>query len=163
MEILNQGMDIDAKQTVDEAGNPIEQRTVVRFQKGVDFEKFEDFCGLFLSILKSSELPGGHRTIKKLIESDTPSQLRSLPSFGALSMTIPNSALDFAKLHTRIRESEITIEQMGESRLDVRGIDHYLAPSRLARWNAYTEMYRRTEDQRRGKGRNPEHNAAVLL
>ncbi len=34
-------------------------------------------------------------------------------------MTIPNSALDFAKLHTRIRESEITIEQMGESRLDV--------------------------------------------
>ena len=34
-------------------------------------------------------------------------------------MTIPNSELDFAKLHTRIRESETTIEQMGESRLDV--------------------------------------------
>ena len=33
--------------------------------------------------------------------------------------TIPNSALDFDKLHARIRESEITIEQMGESRLAV--------------------------------------------
>ena len=57
--------------------------------------------------------------IEKLIESDTPSQLASLPRFGALSMAIPNSALDFDKLHTRIRESETTIEQMGESWLDV--------------------------------------------
>ena len=30
-------------------------------------------------------------------------------------MVIPNSALDFNKLHSRIRESEIKIEQMGES------------------------------------------------
>ena len=119
MEILDQGTAIEAKGTVDKAGNAIEQRTVVRFQKGVDFETFDDFCGLFLSILKSSELPGGHRTIEKLIASDTPSQLRSLPRFGALDMTIPNSALDFDKLHARIRESEITIEKMGESRLDV--------------------------------------------
>ena len=92
---------------------------MVRFQKGVDFETFEDFCGLFLSILKSSELPRGHRTIEKLIASDTPGQLRSLPRFGALSMIIPNSALDFDKLHARIRESEIAIDEMGESRLDV--------------------------------------------
>ena len=68
----------------------------------------------FLSILKSSELPEHQRQIEKLIESDTPSQLRSLPRFGALTMDIPNSALDFDKLHIRIRESEITIEQMGE-------------------------------------------------
>ena len=34
-------------------------------------------------------------------------------------MTIANSALDFDKLHARIRESETTIEQMGESRLEV--------------------------------------------
>lgn len=119
MEILDQGRDIDAKGTVDKAGNSNEQKTMVRFQKGVDFESFDDFCELFLSILKTSELPGGHRTIEKLIESDTPSQLRSLPTFGALSMTIPNSALDFDTLHTRTRESEIKIEQMGDSRLDV--------------------------------------------
>ena len=119
MEILDQGGDIDAKAIVDTTEDNIEQRTVVRFQKGVDFETFEDFRGLFLSILKSSELPEGERQIEKLIESDTPSQLRSLPKFGALDMVIPNSALDFEKLHTRIRESEITIEQMGESRLDV--------------------------------------------
>ena len=34
-------------------------------------------------------------------------------------MTVPDSALDFDKLHERIQESEIKIEQMGESRLDV--------------------------------------------
>ncbi len=118
MEILQQGTDIDAYAIVDKAGNIIEQRTVVRFQKGVDFETFEDFRGLFLSILKSSELPEGERQIEKLIESDTPSQLRSLPKFGALNMVIPDSALDFEKLHSRIRESEMKIEQMGESRLD---------------------------------------------
>ena len=119
MEILDQGTDIDAEAIVDKAGNIIEQRTVVRFQKGVDFETFEDFRELFLSILKSSELPEGERRIEKLIESDTPNQLRSLPKFGALTMVIPDSALDFVKLHNRIRESEIKIEQMGESRLDV--------------------------------------------
>ena len=119
MEILDQGTDIDTEAIVDEAGNTIKQRTVVRFQKGVDFETFEDFRGLYLSILKSSELPEGERQIEKLIESDTPSQLRSLPKFGALSMAIPNSALDYDKLQTRIQESETTIEQMGESRLDV--------------------------------------------
>ena len=119
MEILDQGGNIDANAIVDTTEDNIEQRTVVRFQKGVDFETFEDFRGLFLSILKSSELPEGERQIEKLIESGTPSQLRSLPNFGALNMVIPNSALDIDKLRTRIRESEITIEQMGESRLDV--------------------------------------------
>ena len=119
MEILDQGTDTDAKAIVHKADDIIEQRTRVRFQKGVDFETFEDFRGLFLSILKSSELPEGERQIEKLIESDTPSQLRSLPKFGALTMVIPDSALDFDKLHSRIRESEIKSEQMGESRLDV--------------------------------------------
>lgn len=109
MEILDQDAAIDEG----------EQKTVVRFQKGVDFETFEDFCGLLLSILKSSALSGGERTIKKLVETDTPARLRSLPRFGALTMTIPNSELDFAKLHKRIQESEITIEQMGDSRLTV--------------------------------------------
>ena len=119
MEILDQSTTIDDQAIVDRADDPLEQRTVIRFQKGVDFETFEDFCGLFLSILKSSELPGGHRTIEKLSENDTPGQLRSLPRFGALTMAIPNSALGFAKLDARIRESEITMRQMGESRLDV--------------------------------------------
>ena len=114
MEILDHGTDINAEAPVDTTGDIVEQRTVVRFQKGVDFETFEDFRELFLSILKSSELPEHQRQIEKLIESDTPSQLRSLPRFGALTMDIPNSALDFDKLHIRIRESEITIEQMGE-------------------------------------------------
>ena len=122
MEILDQDTDINAKAIVDTTGDIIEQRTVVRFQKGVDFETFEDFRGLFMSILKSSELPEGERQIEKLIESGTPSQLRSLPNFGALDMVIPNSALDIDKLRTRIRESEITIEQMGESRLDVEAL-----------------------------------------
>ena len=63
MEILDQGTDIDVK--ADKTGDIIEQRTVVRFQKGVDFETFEDFRGLFLSILKSSELPEGDRQIEK--------------------------------------------------------------------------------------------------
>ena len=93
MEILDQDAGIDEG----------EQKTVVTFQKGVDFETFEGFCELFLSILKSSALSGGERTIKKLVENDTPARLRSLPRFGALTMTIPNSELDFAKLHTRIR------------------------------------------------------------
>ena len=114
MEILDHGTDINAEAPVDTTGDIVEQRTVVRFQKGVDFETFEDFRELFLSILKSSELPEHQRQIEKLIESNTPSQLRSLPRFGALTMDIPNSALDFDKLHIRIRESEITIEQMGE-------------------------------------------------
>ena len=122
MEILDHGTDINAEAPVDTTGDIVEQRTVVRFQKGVDFETFEDFRELFLSILKSSELPEHQRQIEKLIESDTPSLLRSLPRFGALTMDIPNSALDLDKLHTRIRESEITIEQMGESRLDVEAL-----------------------------------------
>ena len=121
MEILDHGTDINAEAPVDTTGDIVEQRTVVRFQKGVDFETFEDFRELFLSILKSSELPEHQRQIEKLIESDTPSQLRSLPRFGALTMDIPNSALDFDKLHIRIRESEITIEQMGES-MDVEAL-----------------------------------------
>ena len=74
---------------MDKAGDIIEQRTVIRFQKGVDFETFEDFRELFFSILKSSELSEGERQIEKLIESDTPSQLRSLPRFGALDMVTP--------------------------------------------------------------------------
>ena len=119
MEILNQGTDIDEKGILETTGDISEPRTVVRFQKGVDFETFEDFRALFLSILKSSELPRSERQIEKWIESDTPNQLRSLPKFGALTIAIPGSALDFDKLHTRIRESEIKIEQMGESRLDV--------------------------------------------
>ena len=119
MEILDRGTDINAEAIVGEAGDNNEQRTVIRFQKGVDFETFEEFCDLFLSILKSSELPKGNRNIEKLMETDTPNQLRSLPKFGALDMAFPNSALDFGKLHTRIRESEITIKNMGESRLDV--------------------------------------------
>ena len=56
MEIRDQGTDINAKAIVDTTGDIIEQRTVVRFQKGVDFETFEDFRALFLSILKNSEL-----------------------------------------------------------------------------------------------------------
>ena len=119
MEILNQGTVLETEATVGSTGENSEQKTVVRFQKGVDFETFEDFRGLFLSILKTSELSRGEKNIEKLIESNTPSQLRSLPNFGALDMVIPNSALDFNKLHSRIRESEIKIEQMGESRLDV--------------------------------------------
>ena len=119
MEILNQGTDIDEKGIGETTGDISEPRTVVRFQKGVDFETFEDFRELFLSILKSSELPRSERQIEKWIESDAHNQLRSLPKFGALTIAIPDSALDFDKLHTRIRESEIKIEQMGESRLDV--------------------------------------------
>ena len=111
-----------------------------------DFETFEDFRGLFLSILKSSELLAGERQVEKLIECDTPNQLRSLPHFGALDMVIPNSALDFDKLHTRIRESEIAIEQMRDSRLDVETLTTTMVQVGWARWNAYTEMYRHTED-----------------
>ena len=122
MEIRDQGTDINAKAIVDTTGDIIEQRTVVRFQKGVDFETFEDFRALFLSILKNSELLESERRIEKLIESDTPSKLSSLPKLGALDMSIPNSALDFDELHTRIRESEITIEQMGESWLDAEAL-----------------------------------------
>ena len=73
MEILDHGTDINAEAPVDTTGDIVEQRTVVRFQKGVDFETFEDFRELFLSILKSSELPEHQRQIEKLIESDTPS------------------------------------------------------------------------------------------
>ena len=83
MEILDQDTAVDAG----------EQKTVVQFQKGVDFETFDDFCELFLSILKSSELSGGHNTIKKLIESDTPGRLRSLPRFGGLSMTMNRTGI----------------------------------------------------------------------
>ena len=119
MEILDRGTDFDGEANVRATGNSDEQKTKIRFQKGVDFETFENFCDLFFSILKSSELPKRERQIEKWIESDTPSQLRSLPNFGALNIVIPNSALDFDKLHARIRESEITIEQMGESRLGV--------------------------------------------
>lgn len=122
MEILEEGKDIASKEIFDKAGNVIEEKTIVRFQKGVDFETFDEFCELFLSILKNSELPGGEKRIEKLIEDDTPNQLRSLPNFGALDMFIADSALDFDKLHSRIRESEIKIEQMGDARLTVEEV-----------------------------------------
>ena len=118
MEILKQGTNSHAGPTAPEVSDDSEPMSAIRFQKGVDFETFEDFRGLFLSILKSTKLAEGERQIQKLIESDTPSRLRSLPNFGALEMTVPDSVLDFGKLWTRIRESEIVIEQMGESRLD---------------------------------------------
>ncbi|MDE0011790.1 MAG: hypothetical protein OXU36_11620 [Candidatus Poribacteria bacterium] len=122
MEILDQGKEIDAEAIEDKADDIVEQRTVVRFQKGVDFETFEDFRELFLSILKSSELSKGEKRIEKITESDTPSQLRTLPKFGALEMTFPNSILDFDKLYSRIRESQITIEKMRESGLYVENL-----------------------------------------
>ena len=118
MEILKQGTNSHAGPTAPEVSDDSEPMSAIRFQKGVDFEAFEDFRGFFLSILKSTKLAEGERQIQKLIESDTPSRLRSLPNFGALEMTVPDSVLDFGKLWTRIRESEIVIEQMGESRLD---------------------------------------------
>ena len=34
--------------------------------------------------------------------------------FGALGRTFPDSVLAFAKLHNRIRESEIVMEEMGD-------------------------------------------------
>ena len=43
MEILDQGADIDAEAIVGSTADNDEQKTVVRFQKGVDFETFEDF------------------------------------------------------------------------------------------------------------------------
>ena len=119
MEILEQGTNSHSGPIAPEVSNNNELMTTIRFQKGVDFETFEDFRGLFLSILKNTKLAEGERQIARLIESDTPSQLHSLPNFGALTMTVPDSVLDFDKLRTRIRESEIVIEQMGESRLDV--------------------------------------------
>ena len=119
MEILDQGTDTHAGSSAPRVDDNSEPMTAIRFQKGVDFETFDDFRGLFLSILKSTKLAEGERKIARLIESDTPSRLRSLPNFGALVMTVPDSVLDFAKLRTRIRESENVIEQMGESRLDV--------------------------------------------
>lgn len=119
MEILDRVADDDSEAIEGSRANSNEQKTAIRFQKGVDFETFEDFCDLFFSILKSSELPKRDRKIEKWIESDTPSQLRSLPNFGALDMVVPNSSLDFDKLDARIRESEIAIAQMGDSRLDV--------------------------------------------
>lgn len=61
------------------------------------------------------KLAEGERRTEKLIESDTPGQLRALPNFGALKMAVPDSVLDFGKLQTRVRESEIVIEQMRES------------------------------------------------
>ena len=118
MEILEQGTNGHAGPKAPEDSDNSEPMTAIRFQKGVDFETFDDFRGLFLSILKSSKLAEGERQIEKLIESDTPSQLRSLPNFGVLEMAIPDSILDFGKLRTRIRESEKVIEQMGDSRLD---------------------------------------------
>ena len=122
MEILDRERAMKANPITDKAGNIIEEQTVVRFEKGVDFETFEDFRELFLSILKSSELPEGERQIEKLIEADTPDQLGSLPNLGALEMVMPDSVLDFDKLHSRIRESEIKIEEMGESRLEAEAL-----------------------------------------
>ena len=122
MEIVDRGTDIDAEANVGATGNSNEQKTEIRFQKGVDFETFEDFRDLFFSVLKTSELSKKERQIEKWIESELPSQLRSLPNFGALDIVVPNSALDFDKLNTRIRESEIKIEQMGDSRLDVEAL-----------------------------------------
>ena len=118
MELLEQGTNSHSGPTAPEASDCSDPMTAIRFQKGVDFETFEDFRGLFLSIFRSTKLAEGERQIAKLIESDTPSQLRSLPNFGALVMNMPDSVLDFDKLHARIRESEIVIEQMGESWLD---------------------------------------------
>lgn len=123
MEILDHERAMEVKPIVDKAGNIIEERTVIQFQKGVDFETFDEFRELFLSILKDSELPEGERQIEKLIESDTPGQLRSLPRFGALTMGMPDSVLDFDKLHSRIRESEIKIEEMGESWLNPEALN----------------------------------------
>lgn len=118
MEILNRATDVDGEGNKSATGIGNEQKTEIRFQKGVDFETFEDFRDLFLSILKSRALPRSKRQIEKWVESDTPNQLRSLPKFGALNITVPNSVLDFNKLNAQIRESEIKIEQMGDSRLD---------------------------------------------
>lgn len=117
MEILDKDAAAQAGSTVPAANTDGEPTTIIRFQKGVDFETFDDFRDLFLSILKSTKLAEGERQIEKLVESDTPSQLRSLPNFGALETSVPDSVLDFGKLRTRIRESKVVIEQMGESRL----------------------------------------------
>jgi len=118
MEILDQRTDTRAGSRAPGDSDDSEPKTVVRFQKGVDFETFDDFRGLLLSILKSTNLAEGERQIAKLIESDTPGELRSLPNFGVLDMTFPDAMLDFAKLRKRIRKSELVMEEMGESRLD---------------------------------------------
>lgn len=118
MEILEQATKRPGGKTAPGTDENSEPTTVIRFQKGVDFETFDDFRGLYLSVLKGSKLSEGERQIEKMIESDTPSRLRSLPNFGALETTVPNSALDFDKLRTRIRESEIVVEEMGEDWLD---------------------------------------------
>ena len=118
MEILDQGAAAQAGPTAPVADADSEPMTVIRFQKGVDFKTFDDFRSLFMSILKSTKLAEGERRIARLIESDTPSRLSSLPNFGALEMTVPDSVLDFDKLRSQIRESEIVIEQMGESWLN---------------------------------------------
>ena len=118
MEILDQRTDTRVGSTAPGDSDDSEPKTTIRFQKGVDFETFDDFRELFLSILKSTHLAAGERRIAKLIESDTPGKLRSLPNFGAFVMTFPDSVLDLAKLRNRIRESERVMEEMGDSRLD---------------------------------------------
>ncbi|MCY4428832.1 MAG: hypothetical protein OXC11_00350 [Rhodospirillales bacterium] len=118
MELLDPSPDAQSEQSVPAANADNEPKTTISFQKGVDFETFDDFCGLFLSIFKDSELAAGETRIQKLIESDAPSRLLSLPNFAALKITIPESLLDFRKLRTRIHESQRVIEQMGDSWLD---------------------------------------------
>ena len=118
MEILEQVANRRAETTapaVDDNRGPM---TAIRFQKGVDFETFDDFRGLYLSILKSGSLPEGERQIEKMVEADTPARVNSLPKFGGLEVTVPDAALDSVELRRRIRESERVMAAMGESRLD---------------------------------------------
>ena len=53
MEILDHERAMKAEPIVDKAGNVIEERTVIRFQKGVDFETFDDFREIFCRFTKS--------------------------------------------------------------------------------------------------------------
>ena len=102
MELLDQGTHSREEPTDHGVTDDDEPKAVIRFQKGVDFETFDDFRKLYLSILRSAKLEEGERRIEELYESDMPSRVDSLPTFGGLIVSFPDSVLDFEKMRARI-------------------------------------------------------------
>lgn len=78
-----------------------EKKIIVRFEKGIDFNTFDEFREVFLSLLKPSAMAHGKRQMDRLGSSPARAQVGAMKE-GGFEIGIPEDMLDFATLNAKI-------------------------------------------------------------
>ena len=108
MKILDNSPAYSAAQAMEKdnkgsAYDKAEKKILVRFEKGIDFDNFEDFQVSFIGILRKERKKWGRRQIRDMERLGYSKQIEQLDAkVQAMDIGIPENALDMNILHERV-------------------------------------------------------------